>query len=142
MAKYKYIGSLNSEEIWQHTEEGLLCDDEIIDIVRMHGQAKEHKEVDIDELTEDSCSHLNNYVLVYLDTDNEPYQYDLYMLVVTDKNGKELHDGDNVRWYDPDKSARDLTRIYQVYSVGEEIVIIGDGYSEAETLPNELEVVE
>lgn len=48
---------------------------------------------------------------------------------------------DAVLWHDPDESARDLSRIYTVYRTSGEMCLIADEYSEAEVLPNELEVV-
>ena len=62
--------------------------------------------------------------------------------MVTDKNGKQISVGANVKWYDPQEEFRDLTRVWQVDNVSEEIVNISDEYSEAEVLPSELEVVE
>ncbi len=62
--------------------------------------------------------------------------------MVTDKNGKKISVGVNVKWYDPQEEFRDLTRVWQVDNVSEEIVNISDEYSEAEVLPSELEVVE
>lgn len=62
--------------------------------------------------------------------------------MVTDRNGKQISVGANVKWYDPQEEFRDLTRAWQVDDVSEEIVNISDEYSEAEVLPSELEVVE
>jgi len=62
--------------------------------------------------------------------------------MVVDRNGKQISVGANVKWYDPEEEARDLTRVWQVDDVSEEIVYISDEYSEAEVLPSELEVVE
>ena len=62
--------------------------------------------------------------------------------MVVDRNGKKISVGANVIWYDPEEEARDLTRVWQVDDVSEEIVNISDDYSEAEVLPSELEVVE
>ncbi len=62
--------------------------------------------------------------------------------MVTDRNGKQISVGANVKWYDPQEEFRDLTRVWQVDNVSEEIVNISDEYSEAEVLPSELEVVE
>ena len=49
--------------------------------------------------------------------------------------------GDQVIWHDPDEEARDLTRIYNVYRVSDDIVFIADEWGEAEVPPSELEVV-
>ena len=62
--------------------------------------------------------------------------------MVVDRNGKQISVGTNVKWYDPQEEFRDLTRVWQVDDVSEEIVNISDDYSEAEVLPSELEVVE
>ena len=62
--------------------------------------------------------------------------------MVTDRNGKQISVGANVKWHDPQEEFRDLTRVWQVDDVSEEIVNISDEYSEAEVLPSELEVVE
>ena len=62
--------------------------------------------------------------------------------MVVDRNGKQISVGANVKWYDPQEEFRDLTRVWQVDNVSEEIVNISDEYSEAEVLPSELEVVE
>lgn len=62
--------------------------------------------------------------------------------MVVDRNGKQISVGANVKWYDPQEEFRDLTRVWQVDDVSEEIVNISDEYSEAEVLPSELEVVE
>jgi hypothetical protein len=63
-----------------------------------------------------------------------------------DREGKEIFVGSWVKWYDPEEEHRDLNRIYDVYDiVGEDedlIVLIGDEFSEAEVLPNELLVVQ
>lgn len=59
-----------------------------------------------------------------------------------DKNGKQIKIGSKVVWYDPEVSARDLKRIWVVYDIDDEIVYIGDDYSEAEVFAEELEVVE
>jgi hypothetical protein len=62
--------------------------------------------------------------------------------MVTDRKGKQISVGVHVIWYDPQEEFRDLTRVWQVDNVSEEIVNISDEYSEAEVLPSELEVVE
>jgi hypothetical protein len=62
--------------------------------------------------------------------------------MVTDRKGKQISVGAHVIWYDPQEEFRDLTRVWQVDDVSEEIIYISDDYSEAEVLPSELEVVE
>lgn len=58
-----------------------------------------------------------------------------------DKNGNPIQKGSKVIWYDPEKSARDLKRVWTVYDMGGDIVYIADDYSEAEVYPNELKVI-
>ena len=59
-----------------------------------------------------------------------------------DKNGKIIHTGDNVRWCDPEESARDLKRVWTVDEIhSEECVLISDEYSQAEVIPEELEIL-
>ena len=64
------------------------------------------------------------------------------MVKVTDRKGKPLKKGQKVKWYDPDRSARDLKRIYTVDKVhNEDVVFISDDFSEAEVMPQELQIV-
>lgn len=59
-----------------------------------------------------------------------------------DKNGKIIHAGDNVRWCGPEESARDLKRVWTVNEIhSEECVLISDEYSQAEVMPEELEIL-
>lgn len=60
-----------------------------------------------------------------------------------DMNGNPIKVGSKVKWYDPDESARDLSRVWSVFDVKSdgETVCISDDYSEAEVLPQELEVI-
>ena len=58
-----------------------------------------------------------------------------------DRNGKQISIGSKVIWYDPDKSKKDLKRIWTVYNLGGSIVYISDDSSEAEVYPNELKVI-
>lgn len=60
---------------------------------------------------------------------------------VKDINGKTIKKGCQVIWHDPETDAQDLSRVWEVYDVSEDIVYIADDYSEAEVLPNEIEVV-
>ena len=60
---------------------------------------------------------------------------------VTDRKGIEITLGAKVIWYDPEEDARDLSRVYTVDTISEELVNISDEYSEAEVLSNELEVI-
>ena len=61
--------------------------------------------------------------------------------MVKDRKGKTIKVGDKVKWYDPEVSARDLSRVWEVWDVDEEMVCIADDYSEAEVLPSEVVVV-
>ena len=57
-----------------------------------------------------------------------------------DRNGNEIKVGDYVKWYDPEESARDLSRTYLVWDIRDEMVLITDEYSEVEVFPSELEI--
>lgn len=61
----------------------------------------------------------------------------------TDKNGDPIEVGTKVRWYDPDESARDLTRVWEVFKIDEDIIHIAEigSSSEAEVYSEELEVI-
>ena len=58
-----------------------------------------------------------------------------------DRNGKPISVGSRVIWYDPERSARDLKRVWVVDDMRGDIVYISDEYSEAEVYPQELRVV-
>ena len=58
-----------------------------------------------------------------------------------DKDGQSIQKGSKVIWFDPERSARDLKRIWTVYDMGGDIVYIADDYGEAEVFPQELKVV-
>ena len=60
---------------------------------------------------------------------------------VLDMNGNGIYVGEQVLWHDPQEIARDLSRIYTVYRVSDEVILIADDYSEAEVPPSELEVI-
>ena len=60
---------------------------------------------------------------------------------IKDRNGKNLKAGDLVIWHDPDKTARDLTRIWTINEIKGEIITIYDVYSEAEVNKEELEKI-
>ena len=59
---------------------------------------------------------------------------------VNDVNGKPIKKGAKVIWYDPEEEARDLTRMWVVDKVSEDVIMISDEYGEAEVLPNEIEI--
>ena len=58
-----------------------------------------------------------------------------------DKDGQPILKGSKVIWFDPERSARDLKRIWTVYDMGGDIVCIADDYGEAEVFPQELKVM-
>lgn len=58
-----------------------------------------------------------------------------------DMNGRPIQKGSKVIWFDPERSARDLKRIWTVYDMGGDIVYIADDYGEAEVFPQELKVM-
>lgn len=58
-----------------------------------------------------------------------------------DKKGHPIRIGSQVIWYDPEKSARDLKRVWTVDDMEGDIVYISDEFSEAEVYPQELVVV-
>ena len=55
-----------------------------------------------------------------------------------DKNHVEIKVGDKVIWYDPAVDARDLSRVWVIDRITDEIVYISDNFSEAEVFANEL----
>lgn len=63
-----------------------------------------------------------------------------------DKKGQNIYIGSWVKWYDPDKEARDLSRIYEVFDIkgdeDDEMILISDEFGEAEVLPSELDVIQ
>lgn len=60
---------------------------------------------------------------------------------IKDRKGQKLCIGAKVIWYDPEEEARDLSRVWSVDSISDELINISDEYSEAEVLPNEIEVI-
>lgn len=143
MEKYKYIGTMQAEDLWLYTEEVMIDTGEVVDIVRMHGTiddaAKDKQPSDYDQYW---CDEFNEYFLACYINEDENKVYDLFKIVQTDRNGKEINVGDSVRWYDPDTDARDLSRVYGVYEVRGEIVCIADEFSEVEVYPFELELID
>ena len=55
-----------------------------------------------------------------------------------DRNNVEIKVGDKVIWYDPAVDARDLSRVWVIDRITDEIVYISDDFSEAEVFANEL----
>ena len=55
-----------------------------------------------------------------------------------DRNNVEIKVGDKVIWYDPAVDVRDLSRVWVIDRITDEIVYISDDFSEAEVFANEL----
>ena len=55
-----------------------------------------------------------------------------------DRNNVETKVGDKVIWYDPAIDAMDLSRVWIIDKITDEIVYISDDFSEAEVFANEL----
>ena len=55
-----------------------------------------------------------------------------------DRNNVEIKVGDKVIWYDPAMDARDLSRVWIIDKITDEIVYISDDFSESEVFANEL----
>ena len=55
-----------------------------------------------------------------------------------DRNNVEINVGDKVIWYDPAVDARDLSRVWVIDRITDEIVYISDDFSESEVFANEL----
>lgn len=55
-----------------------------------------------------------------------------------DGNNVEIKVGDKVIWYDPAIDARDLSRVWIIDKITDEIVYISDDFSESEVFANEL----
>lgn len=60
-------------------------------------------------------------------------------LIQKDRKGAVLKLGDSVLWYDPELSARDLSRVWKIYEITDSMVKIYDCYGEAEVFASELE---
>ncbi len=55
-----------------------------------------------------------------------------------DRNNVEIKVSDKVIWYDPAIDARDLSRVWMIDKITDEIVYISDDFSESEVFANEL----
>ena len=55
-----------------------------------------------------------------------------------DRNNVETKVGDKVIWYDPAIDARDLSRVWNIDKITDEIIYISDDFSELEVFANEL----
>lgn len=55
-----------------------------------------------------------------------------------DRNNVEIKVGDKVIWYDPAIDAMDLSRVWMIDKITDEIVYISDDFSESEVFANEL----
>lgn len=143
MENYKYIGSMKAEDLWLYTEEALLDTGEVVDIVRMHGTIDDAaKDKQPSDYGQDWCDEFNEYFLACYLNEDEDKVYDLFKIVQTDRKGNEINVGDNVHWFDPDRANADDERVWEVWEVRGEIILIGDSHSEAEVYPNELEVIQ
>ena len=60
---------------------------------------------------------------------------------IKDKFGNNLKIGDFVIWHKPNKRARDLTRIWRINEIKEEIITIYDTYLETKVNKEELEKI-
>ena len=60
---------------------------------------------------------------------------------IKDRKGQELFVGAQVIWHDPEEEARDLSRVWTIYRISDEIILIADEFGEAEVYPIEVEVV-
>lgn len=55
-----------------------------------------------------------------------------------DRNNVEIKVGDKVIWYDPAIDAMDLSRVWTIDKITDEIVYISNDFSESEVFANEL----
>ena len=55
-----------------------------------------------------------------------------------DRDNVEIKVGDKVIWYDPAIDAMDLSRVWTIDKITDEIVYISDDFSESEVFANEL----
>ena len=55
-----------------------------------------------------------------------------------DRNNVEIKVGDKVIWYDPAIDARDLSSVWTIDKITDEIVYISDDFSESEVFANQL----
>ena len=61
---------------------------------------------------------------------------------VKDRNGNVIAKGDKVIWYDPQTEYRDLSRVWVIEEINEEMAFISDEFGECECLPTEIAKVE
>lgn len=95
----------------------------------------EAKEALYDKPTEKVEEHLKGVLQESaFDDDLEDEEY-------VDRKGRPVRVGSQVIWYDPEKAARDLKRIWTVVDLRGEIVYISDEISVAEVYPHELRVL-
>lgn len=62
--------------------------------------------------------------------------------MIKDRKGTEIKLGSKVLWYDPDEDYRDLSRVWTVYEITEDIVYLSDEFGETEVYPTEIEVID
>lgn len=101
--------------------------------------------IDYDDLDKETKKKIRNLTIWQGDTDKKAEDTDTDDdEVFLDRNRKPLKVGSHVLWYDPEKEARDLSRVWTVYNMCGDIVYIhtDDRYhSEAEVFPEELKIV-
>lgn len=61
---------------------------------------------------------------------------------VKDRNGNVIAKGDKVIWYDPQTEYRDLSRVWVIEEINEEMAFISDDFGECECLPTEIAKVD
>lgn len=140
---YKYIGSISAELALDRCEDIMVDCFNVKDLIlegngEYDKQAAERTPADYNE---EGFETGDGYIVCEYEDLMGGTNFDLFQVIVTDRNGKEITNGSKAIWYDPDPAARDLSRVWEVYEVTEEIVHIADEYGEAEVLPSELEVV-
>ncbi len=140
----KYIGTINACEALDKCGDTMLDIFDVKDLI-LNGEGvylTAREEMNPDTYGEDNVSDAGGgYLVCEYYVSGETY-FDLFQVITTDRNGNEIEVGSKVVWFDPDESARNTERVWKVYEVNEEMVCIADDFSEAEVLPNELEVID
>lgn len=141
--KYKYIGTINSCEALDKCADTMLDIFDVKDLI-LNGEGvylDKREQMNPENYDENDVTDAGGgYLVCEFSVSGEIY-FDLFQVITTDRNGNDIKVGSKVIWFDPDESARDTKRVWEVYEVKEEMVCIADDFSEAEVMPNELEVV-
>lgn len=141
--KYKYIGTIESNKALDRCADIMLDIFDVKDLI-LDGEGtyiSSREDMKPDSYGEDNVSDAGGgYLVCEFSVSGEIY-FDLFQVIATDRNGNEIEVGSRVVWFDPDESARDTERVWEVYEVNEEMICIADEFGEAEVLPEELEVV-